>query len=64
MLAIAPSALLPAFREASPPRTPGQGPMTDIIYTIRACFMPAIKPAGAVYRCEQMRPTYLAGGRA
>lgn len=64
MLAIAPSALLPAFREASPPRTPGQGPMTDINYTFRACCMLANKPAGATHRCKHLRPTYSAGGRA
>lgn len=52
--------LLP-FREASPPRTPGQGPMTDINYTYRACNMPAFMPAGATYRCKRPQPPTNAG---
>ena len=44
------------FREDSPPRTPGQGPMTDINYTFRACNMLALSPAGARHRCELLQP--------
>lgn len=49
------------FREASPPRTPGQGPMTDINYTFRACNMLALSLAGARHRCELQQPPCNAG---